>query len=372
MTFASFRPALAVIAAMAAAASLTGQPARKWRVQYFYDEEKSNFNIVDLQFPSPTRGVAVGEIIEGTRQKHVAVVTSDGGAHWQMTNIEEAPLSLFFLRENLGWMVTQKGLWQTTETGRNWRKLPKLPSQILRVCFTDEKNGVAVGGKKKAFQTRDGGQTWTPIAAAAEPPGNSDYSVYTWATFPTPKDGIITGFNLPPRRGQLLPDWLDPEEAARRRDVPHLSYSLETKDGGATWSAKSASLFGEVTRIRYGPHGIGLGLIEYSPSFRYAAEVYRVDAKTGKSQSVYRDKRFAITDIWMAHDGAAYLGGTQVLGQVRNMAPGKVQVLRTRDFLTWDEMPVDYKAVANRVTLAVVDDDHMWLATDGGMILRYQ
>jgi photosystem II stability/assembly factor-like uncharacterized protein len=368
----SARSAFALIVAAAAAASLAGQTAPKWRVQYFYDEEKSTFNIVDLNFPSTTRGVAVGSIVEGSRQKHVAVVTSDSGAHWTTVNLDEPPVSLFFLRENLGWMVTTKGLWQTTETGRNWRKLPKVPGQIIRVAFVDEKNGYAAGIKKKVYQTHDGGQSWTAVAAAAEPPGNADYSAYTWIAFPTAKDGIVTGWNLPPRRDQRLPDWLDPEAAARRRDTPHLSYSLETHDGGATWVAKSASLFGQVTRLRYAPQGFGLGLIEHSASFRYPAEVYRVDRGTGKIQTVFRDKRFAITDLWLDREGTAYLAGTQVVGQVRNVAPGKVQVLRTKDFLTWEEMAVDYKAVANRVVMAVADEKNMWLATDNGMILKYQ
>ena len=35
-------------------------------------------------------------------------------------------------------------------------------------------------------------------------------------------------------------------------------------------------------------------------------------------------------------------------------------------------MAVDYRAVANRVVLAVVDEKNMWMATDGGMILKYQ
>lgn len=372
MNFLSVRPAIALLAAIAAAAALSGQPARKWRVQYFYDEEKSTFNIVDLQFPSATRGVAVGAIVEGTKQKPTAVVTSDGGAHWQQVHLEDLPVSLFFLHENLGWMVTTKGLWQTTETGRNWRKLPKPPGQIFRVFFTDEKNGYAAGAKKKAFETHDGGRTWAPIKAAADPPGNPAYSAYTWIAFPNPKNGIITGWNMPPRREPALPDWLDPEAAAKRRDLPHLSYALETHDGGATWDPKSVSLFGQVTRIRFGPQGTGLGLIEYGPSFRYPAEVYRIDATTGKSQTVYRDRRFAITDVWLESGGIAYLAGTQVVGQVRNVAPGKVQVLRTTDFSTWEQMPVDYRAVANRVVLAVVDEKNMWLATDSGMILKYE
>jgi len=32
----------------------------------------------------------------------VAVVTSDGGAHWQTVDLKEIPVSLFFLNENLG------------------------------------------------------------------------------------------------------------------------------------------------------------------------------------------------------------------------------------------------------------------------------
>jgi photosystem II stability/assembly factor-like uncharacterized protein len=372
VNLATVRSALAAIAVAAAAASLAGQTPQKWRVQYFYDEEKATLRLVDLQFPSAQRGVAVGTIVEGTRQKHVAVLTADGGAHWQLTNIEEAPVSLFFLRENLGWMVTTKGLWQTTETGRNWRKLPKLPGQVIRVAFTDEKTGYAAGVKKKAFQTKDGGQTWQPIAAAAEPPGNPDYSAYTWVAFPNAKSGIITGYNLPPRRDQLLPDWLDPEAASKRRDVPHLSYALETHDGGATWDPKSVSLFGQVTRLRYNSQGVGIGLIEYGPSFRYPAEAYRVESKTGKSQTIYRDRRFAITDVWLDDSGGALLAGTQVVGQIRNVVPGKVQVLHTKDFLTWEDMPVDYRAVANRVVLAAPDSKNMWLATDAGMILKYQ
>lgn len=375
MNFFSLRPCLGAIALAAGVAALFGQSARspqKWRVQYFYDKDKSVLNIADLQFPSATRGVAVGTIVEGRSQKPVAVVTSDGGAHWQTVNLEDQPASLYFLNEGLGWMVTSKGLWQTTETGRNWRKLPKLPGPIFRVYFVDEKHGFAAGAKKKVYETRDGGQTWTTVGAAAEPPGNPDYSAYTWIAFANPTTGIVTGWNMPPRRDQRLPDWMDPEAALNRRDYPHLSYSMETRDGGQTWKTSSASLFGQVTRLRFGPHGSALGLLEYGPSFRYPAEVYRVDSRTGRNQTLYRDRKFAISDVWLTADGAAYLAGTQVVGQVRNVAPGKVQVLRSSDFSVWTEMAVDYKAIANRVILAVVDDKNMWLATDNGMILKLQ
>jgi len=159
-----------------------------------------------------------------------------------------------------------------------------------------------------------------------------------------------------------------------RRDVPHLSYSLQTVDGGKTWKADSASLFGQVTRVRFGDRalGFGLGLVEYGASFRYPAEAYRFDYRTGKSQTIYRDRKFAISDLWLGGDGSAYLAGTQVLGQIRNVVPSKVQVLRSKDFAVWTEMAVDYRAVAHSAMLAIADEKNMWMATDNGMILKYQ
>src|SRR5262249_32770143 len=148
---------------------VTPVAAQRWQMQYFYDKSKSTLLIQDLQFPSATRGVAVGNIREGNHQKPVSLVTSDGGAHWQLIDLKEPPLSLFFLNESLGWMVTTKGLWETTEVGKSWRKVPGLPADMLRVYFLDEKIGVAAGAKKKAAQTHDGGAHWTPIEAAAQP-----------------------------------------------------------------------------------------------------------------------------------------------------------------------------------------------------------
>jgi photosystem II stability/assembly factor-like uncharacterized protein len=361
----------AICGLMAVAACTAPALAQRWQQQYFYDKNRTTFAITDLQFASATRGVAVGVIQEKGHQKPASVVTADGGAHWQEMELKEPPLSLFFLSENLGWMVTQHGLWRTTEAGKSWDKVAGLSAGMFRVYFTDEQNGVAVGTKKRVEETHDGGKHWTPVAAAAEPPGVASYSAYNWVAFASSKYGIISGWNAPPRRGgPQFPDWMDPEEAMNRRETPHLSYSLVTRDGGKTWKQNSASLFGDIVRIRFGPEGVGLGLIEYSNAFRFPSEAYRIDWKTGKSETLYRDRRFAISDVWLTPDGTAYLAGTVVAGQIRNVVPGKVQVLRSKDLKSWDEMPVDYKASGNRVYLSVIDDDHMWMATDSGMILK--
>jgi len=342
-------------------------------MQYFYDQEKSSLVLLDLKFPSAQRGVAVGYVLTGRNEKPVALVTSDGGAHWQQTTLDEPPVSLFFLNENVGWLVTRRGIWVTREAGNGWTRLPKAPAQILRVCFVDENNGWAVGAKKTVLATHDAGQHWTPVQAAAEQPGEPAYSAYNTITFPTPQFGLVTGWNIPPRRWvQDEPDWMDPEAALDTRDTPHLSYTLFTNDGGKTWKSSSASLFGETERILLNPGGVGLGLVVHSAGFQYPSEVYQIDWATGRSTSLYRDKKFSVTDIWMGPDQTAYLAGIVNGGQLRGVIPGRVQVLSSRDYTGWNEAEVDYRATANRVILAAVDSTHMWIATDTGMILKLE
>jgi photosystem II stability/assembly factor-like uncharacterized protein len=345
--------------------------AQKWQVQYFYDKGNSSFTIGDLQFASASRGVAVGVIADGKRKEPTAVVTSDGGAHWQTVPLKETPLSLFFLNESMGWMVTTKGLWRTTEGGQTWTKLPKVP-EIYRVYFIDEKRGFAVGPKKIALETLDGGTTWKPLGAGgAAPKEDVRYSAYTWIAFAPPRFGLITGWNIPPRRfNPEFPDWVDPEGTLQQREQPHVSYTLTTEDGGARWTLLAGSAFGTVSRVRLGADGTGLGLVQYGESFRYPSEVYSLAWPVGRNTNVYRDAKFDISDIWRASDGTAYLAGVQVRGQMRTLIPGKVQVLTSTDLKTWTSIPVDYRAEANSTILAASDDDHLWLATNTGMILK--
>lgn len=357
--------------AVAPAALAAAAAGPKWEMQYLYDEDKSSLVIVDLKFPSAKRGVAAGYIQQGNRQDPISLVTADGGQHWQRVPIKGLPVSLFFLNEGLGWMVTTKGhLWKTTEAGKNWTEISKPPGEILRVYFLDEQNGWAAGTKKSILVTHDGGQHWTAVAAAAEPPGEPQYSAYTLIAFATPQYGFIAGLNLPPQKwGPELPAWVDPESAIDQHRLPHLIYTVTTKDGGKTWNSTSASVFGETSQVRFLPGGQGLGLMIYAQDFRVPSEVYKIDWRTGRSSTVYKDPKFAVTDIWLSPDRTAYLAGTLAQAKLRDIVPGKVQVLASQDYLNWTEQPVDYRASAHRVVLAGAEGE-MWMATDAGMILK--
>lgn len=346
--------------------------AQKFQIQYFYDHAKSTFVISDLNFPSANRGVAVGVINDGKRDEPMSVVTSDGGLHWQNVPLKEAPISLFFLNESLGWMVTAKGLWQTVEAGRAWTKLPKLPAEVFRVHFVDETHGWAIGPKKTALATSDGGKTWTRLGAAtAQADEDIKYTSYNWIVGASPRDVLIIGLNTPPRwYGPPVPDWMDPDASLRQRQVPHSIYSLTTTDGGSTWKPSSATFFGAIFRVRFGREGKGLELLKYAGTFRYPSEVQSFEWPGGTPHTVYRDSKFDVWDIWLASDGTAYLAGTAVRGRMRGVIPEKVKVMSSKDLQNWTPIPVDYHAEANATILAAAGDDNLWMATDTGMILK--
>jgi photosystem II stability/assembly factor-like uncharacterized protein len=347
--------------------------AGSWRIQYAYDEIRSSLQIADLAFASARVGVALGKIVEGRQERAVAIVTSDGGVTWSLAPLKEPGVSLFFLSESAGWMATGKGLWRTADGGRKWTRLHDSPKGALRVWFLDEQHGFAAGARKGVWETRDGGRRWRPIAEAAEPASTPDYSAYTWIQFATPSAGIVAGLSRPPLRGEKnAPDWSDPSRTLARRELPHLSFLLQTTDGGRSWHSTTTSMLGQISRIRFGRTRYGLWLVEFGDSFGYPSEVYRADSAKGGLERVYRAAEHAVTDVWIAPSGVGYLAGIETRGGSRSPAPGKVKVMASAgsDLAEWSEVEVDYKAEANRVMLAGAGERDLWLATDTGMILK--
>lgn len=352
--------------------ALPATTAGKWRMQYFYDQDRSDLVINDLQFPSAVRGVAIGSLDDKGKQKPVSVSTDDGGAHWTVTSLKEVALSLFFLDDTLGWMVAPKAIYRTEDAGRTWTKLPKSPELLIQVYFLDPDRGFAIGTHKSAYQTTDGGKTWTPIAAAAEPQTNAEYTVYNSISFATPNVGLITGYSAPPRADDTgKPDWLTPETTTVRREWPHVSIMLDTRDGGKTWKSSTSSMFGRITKAVFAPDGAGLGLIEFTEQFKWPSEVHRLNGTNGKSTIVYNATDRAITDVLLQPSGTAYLAGVEVTGKMQHTPfPRKLKILKSSDLENWQEMDVDYRAVAVRAMLRSAPGGSLWVATDTGMILK--
>ena len=383
-------------AALFTASLLHGQTkdGARWTLQYFYDQEGKDLHITDLAFPSAKRGIAVGTIVdrEGRKPQFTSLVTSDGGEHWALTPLKEFPRSIFFLDESNGWLVTGESLWFTQEAGRSWtrisdqikpdKKLKDAPhgGLILRVWFLDAQHGYAVGLQKSVFETHDGGHTWKPLAEAAVPTSNPAYSLYSHIAFADGGRGLIAGGYVPPRsagksREEIdeegnLPEWMHPERTLGRRQQPRLTLELDTLDGGETWKSGTAPLLGSLVSTRLAGER-GLLVFDYVDSFEWPAEVYRLDLKTGKSESVFKKKDRLVTDAAIFVGGSAFLAAVEPPGRLRSAPiPGKVRMLSSTNLKDWAEMPVDYRAVAQSLVLAGPDAEHLWAATDTGMILR--
>ena len=125
----------------------------------------------------------------------------------------------------------------------------------------------------------------------------------------------------------------------------------------------------------FGPlrDGRGLLLLEFDSFFDYPSEVFCNKAVSGEFTRCFRRKDFAVTDVSIVESGPAFIAGFQPVGLLaRTPVPGKVRIGLSPDFVSWTDCEVDYRAVAGRVMLAVVDAQHAWAATDTGMILRHK
>lgn len=353
-----------------AASTFTLAAEPHWDIQYRYRQVDSVLTINDIAFPSATHGYACGLTTDRHDSDHpLVLVTSDGGKQWSEVPVKETGLSLFFLDESDGWMVTEKGIWQTVEAGRSWTRLPKGPSGMSRIWFLNKTHGFAAGTQKRIFETNDAGASWTPLPIVKEVASEAGITEFGEIAF-TGQRGIISGWAIPKRRGG--PDWMEPERAEKLKQIPTYTVLLQTPDGGKTWNKSEASTFGQATRIVLTSQGSGLGLMEFRDEFDYPSEVYRINAHDGNSLLAYRSKDRAITDVRL-FDGSnqAFIVGYETLGKIyHSPVPGKLKVLTSDDSENWTEMPVDYRAVAHRAMLAGPDPKHVWIATDTGLILN--
>lgn len=362
---------LTCCAAFALLLSLPLRSAEKWKMQYFYDKEGSQLAFTDIQCPSARRCVAAGILQEEKSDKGVIVLTADGGATWKLEEIKEHPISLFFLNVNSGWMVTDRGIWATDETGQTWKKI-KDQKDLVRVWFLTETHGFAIGAPKLVLETNDGGRKWTPVQAAEEAPSSAEGTIYYWISFRDAEQGMIAGSWGPPHRPGELPDWMVPDRARYRNQYPNLLILLQTLNGGKTWSDVSRSLEGSLLRFRYGPSDDGLALFEYSNSADVPSELVRMEMKTQKNVVLYRNPERVVRDCIILSSGEIILAATERQGKSMLLPiPGKLKMMRGgASAKTWLDMDVDYRAVATRAIMAAADDRHLWVATDTGMILK--
>ena len=347
------------------------QATERWKIQFFYDKASSSLIIQDLTCPSTSRCIAVGSIED--KKGHVkgtAISTDDGGRNWSLAEVSEQPISLFFLNDSLGWMATDRGVWSTNEGGRTWKKLEGLKKGILEVYFLSPLHGYAIGFPKAVYETVNGGKNWTKLAAADRPDTGLQETVYECISFQGPH-GIIVGNTSPPGADET-PAWLNPSETRRHRERQSTVVVLETMDSGAHWEASTSSLYGRMSQLAMMNDGFALALFEYHNYYTLPSRVYKVKFRTS-SDVIFAEHDRAVTDLALLPDGGALLAAVEPPGSSNQVPiPGKLKMLRSSNLKVWEEMDVDYRAVAQRAILAIPDAEHLWVATDTGMILTLE
>ena len=359
----------AAVSLFVLAASLTGSlpalhAAERWKIQYYYDQPGANFNIRDMECPSARRCVAAGIITDRKdREQGAVVVTSDAGAHWTLYEVKEQPISLFFLDETLGWMVTDRGLWSTVEGGRTWTKIENRKG-ILQSQFLDANHGYIAGASELFAETNDGGKTWTqrPEASKSENPRAVTYTSITFLG----RHGVVVGEMDPNAAGSKSskgPDGLVPGD---RRVI-----ILETLDGGQKWTNISMPIQADVARLRISKQGFVVSLMVYpGPHPQLASAIFLTPLGQPGSRMIFGERDRAATDVAVLDDGSGIVVAVEPPGNSSEVPiPGKLKILKSKNLKAWEEMDVDYRAVAQEALIAVADAGHIWVATDTGAIL---
>lgn len=344
-----------------------------WKIQHQFDEDETAAGLNDIAFASKDRGIAVGVLSRKGRDENFALLTRDGGLHWTETKMKDLPISVFLLDDSRYYCLCEDSLWYSDEAGQNWqkRKMPKRKREftMTRLHFTDEMHGFMFGQGLSVFRTTDGGQHWAVVPEAEKLELKPKNTEWAWANWPAPQVGMIIGTSAaPPPEGSRVPDWMLPERALRRRPIPGSTVVLETHDGGTSWKGSMVSSFGHVMRMR--GRGRGMAVFEYGDAMEFSSEVYEVNFQSGSNRPYFRRKNQFVFDAMPLDNGGAVVAAIESRGEMRTSPfPGPLRIF-VNTGSEWRRMKVDYHATGVRATLARFDDEHIWAATDEGVILK--
>lgn len=210
----------------------------------------TSVTLAAVQFPTPTQGWAVGH-------HGVVLHSADGGETWtrQLDGVQAAGLVLRAARSNAGAGSEAYLL----EAQRLVADGPDKP--FLALHFSDASNGIVVGAYNLAFQTRDGGKTWTPLSGRLDNPR----AAHLYAVHASGADIYIAG-----EQGLVLRSTDGGQRFARLATPYQGSFfsmdrigndivlaglggnAFRSGDGGVTWHKIAVPVPASITAVRAG------------------------------------------------------------------------------------------------------------------------
>ena len=183
------------------------------------------------------------------------------------------------------------------------------------------------------------------------------------------KQGLILGWH--DYNTSISGDWADPDMARYRSRFGSRALLLQTSDGGVSWKLTMIPTHGRFTRLQVLPTGLGLALMEIEGDAVRPSLAYRIEFGQSTMRAAFSQLEPVVTDVALLPDGTALLAGIEKHGSMPRLgATRRAVILRSTDLSRWEEMELDYRAVASRMFLAPASDGSLWSATDTGMVFR--
>ena len=345
----------------------------RWQIRFQFDELGKRCQLQDFAMPTPQFGLAtiLVEDEDSGSIKSRLVVTRDGGKTCTQQKCDKNPQGVFVLDATNGWYVASGRVFATRDGGQKWEKLPLPHQAITQVWFATPESGLAFGVGKVFYRTANGGRSWSAVPESESLNLESPQTyLRSMAMLPSGAGMLVGDSTAVPPESAALPDWMTPERALNRKNLPGTAVLFQTHDGGKTWNGQLSSAFGTVRRVRMGPSRAAV-VFQYRESFAWPSELFALNLRTGKNQPVLRRKELVIHDALLFSDGSVLAATTQPSGRLRNSPiPGKLRVLWSPDAESWFEMKVDYRATGNSATFAACSNGTIWIATDEGAIVQ--
>ena len=347
--------------------------AMRWQVRFQFDELGKRCQLQDFSMPTPQFGLATTliEDVDSGDAKARLLLTRDGGKTWNQQKSDKDPQGVFVLDSANAWYIASGRVLFTKDSGQKWEKFQLPYKGITQLWFATPQSGFGFGLGKVFYRTEDGGRSWSAVPESEKLSLQSPQTyLRSMAMLPSGAGMLVGDSTAVTAEDPALPDWMTPDRALNRKNLPGTAVLFQTHDGGKTWNGQLSSAFGAVRRVRMGPSR-GAIAFQYRESFGWPSELFLLDLRSGKNAPVLRRKDLVIHDMLLFNDGSLLAAATQPTGRLRNSPiPGKLRILWSPDAAAWFEMKVDYRATGNSATFASCSDGSIWLATDEGAIVQ--
>ena len=205
---------LAIVGILATPLSATAN----WDILQKQDPEIRDY--MSIAFTSANNGWAVGVAPLELDYPGFIGFTTDGGTTWNKAEIDvDAQLArIYFLDENHGWAIGEKGKIVATTNGKDWEiQTSKVDNPLKGIYFVNKEVGFAVGANDTILSTKTGGRTWKVVQGGVIGAiGDDEATMYNAIQFLDESTGWVAGVHVVPQ-------------------VSQNSVIQKTVDGGQTW-----------------------------------------------------------------------------------------------------------------------------------------